>query len=473
MSIIHRERRRFLKGLGSAAAALPLMSLLDSTVVRAAADPTRPLRLLLMYVSHGGIWDNLRPRNTNGAEPTGGAGTEMMLSPDMFSSPEAVLNPLKDFASKMLMIEGLSITSGLTVTNGQRTPWLAHECTAPSAFTGAPCVSINGEVYPTAGSLDFALGQRFGGDTIARSLQLSCASYGGGTQVDCVSYNEDGKRLGAVSDPMAAYRLLFGTSGAASTASGLKEKRRQKAIVSALQAQSSELASRLSVSERRKLDEHLSALADLEARLSSDGSGVHYPPVVCTDPTLPPSFDDVPSNLDAHFDVLTQAFACDRVRFASLTFGAAPGSLSFIYGADAPGDMHGVEHSLNQSISREQMQEWNRWYAKKLSGFLQRLQDTSDGTGSLLDNTLVVWHSDYGWDTHLGLNVPVILFGGAQGKFRMGRYLRVAEPPKGWPGDWTQLAPHNQLLVSIMQAYGIDTSSFGSQELTGALPGLV
>ena len=72
------------------------------------------------------------------------------------------------------------------------------------------------------------------------------------------------------------------------------------------------------------------------------------------------------------------------------------------------------------------------------------------------------------------MNVPHILLGGAQKKLRMGRYLdfapKAAHPSQN--GDMPAYQPHNRLLVSVLQAFGLDVNQFGSNEFTGGLPNL-
>jgi hypothetical protein len=98
-----------------------------------------------------------------------------------------------------------------------------------------------------------------------------------------------------------------------------------------------------------------------------------------------------------------------------------------------------------------------------------------EGSGTLLDNTLIAWTQDFGADTHGGLNVPYILMGGAQGRLRLGRYLRVATPLSDnfAGGSWKNYVPVNKLLVSLMNAFGVPGTTFGSSEFEGPLPGLV
>ena len=125
-------------------------------------------------------------------------------------------------------------------------------------------------------------------------------------------------------------------------------------------------------------------------------------------------------------------------------------------------------------LAKLNMAKLQRWYAQQLASLMTRMSQTPDGDGSLLDNTLIIWSSDFGENVHGGLNVPHILLGGAQKKFRMGRYLNFAPASKhpAYNDDIPSYQPHNRLLVSVLQAFGLDVDQFGSDEFTGTLPNL-
>jgi hypothetical protein len=106
-----------------------------------------------------------------------------------------------------------------------------------------------------------------------------------------------------------------------------------------------------------------------------------------------------------------------------------------------------------------------RWFAEQFAYLVQRLADTpeADGTGTMLDNSLVVWAKEMGDSRqHTCQGVPFVLAGGAGGRFKTGRYLKF------------QGESHGKLLVSLCQAMGLDTKTFGNPMVgNGPLPGLV
>ena len=117
---------------------------------------------------------------------------------------------------------------------------------------------------------------------------------------------------------------------------------------------------------------------------------------------------------------------------------------------------------LEQTGQQEQAE---RWFAEQFAYLVQRLADTpeADGTGTMLDNSLVVWAKEMGDSRqHTCQGVPFVLAGGAGGRFKTGRYLKF------------QGESHGKLLVSLCQAMGLDTKTFGNPMVgNGPLAGLV
>src|SRR5690242_11648569 len=147
------ERRRFLQVLGAGAATLPFFQLLSSSAVQG-AGVARPLRLLALCTGFGGHWGYLRP-------PGVAAGSsEVALTPELLTYENSVLEPLKGFASRMLVLQGIARTNGLmpyaSKTN-EKTYYSGHDGYAPTAFTGAPVQEQQSGNLATGPSIDFVL----------------------------------------------------------------------------------------------------------------------------------------------------------------------------------------------------------------------------------------------------------------------------------------------------------------------------
>jgi uncharacterized protein DUF1552 len=492
-----RDRRRFLKalGLGAGAASLPFYSLLERQVARADGEP--PLRLLLIHSGWGGPWDFLRPSGITSTT------RDVPLTPAMITYPGSILEPLKDFTSKMLVLEGMAQTPALIPLNksnpiATRTHFVGHENTDPNRFTGSAINDANHDYVPSSPSLDFLLGKQLGGTNAVRSMQIGIGCGIGTTHSDTLSYNDGGQRQPGFTKPADAFKALFGGAAPAPSPTmpapmgAQRDAARKLSVVTAVESSVKRLRARLAGTERAKLDEHLAALADIESRLQATSSGPSYSPIACGAPTMPTGTapnggfgtgDAIPENTRMHFDILVQAFACDRTRYVTARWGeTGAGTIPFMFGADVK-DMHAeVAHQAGHDntsaggvLARQRLAKMNNWYAQKLAEMMTRMQGVKEGNGTLLDNTLIVWTTDFGNEVHGGVNVPYVLLGGAQGKFRMGRYLNASTGPLNdkYPGNPVPTyAPTNQLLVSIMNACGIAGNTFGSTEFSGPLKGL-
>ncbi|MFT3712348.1 MAG: DUF1552 domain-containing protein [Archangium sp.] len=460
MASIDHQRRRFLRALGTTAAALPFFSLLQSSAVQ--AQSMSPKRLVLVQSGYGGIWDSFRPRVT---------GNDAPLTAESLNYAGSALAPLAPFASKMLVLEGLSVTAGLMQTGptiDSRTLYVGHDHSTIAAWTGCPIVDATDSSKPTGPSLDFALAQQLAGNTPVKTLQLGMGGYIGINNSSTMSFNASGVAMPSFGNPANAFDLLFSGGGGTSDPSALL---RRKAVLNALQKDARRLQSRLAAPERQKLDEHLSALNDIDARISAP------PPVSCTAPTRPQPSNVLDTVTTNQLSLVREALACDRTRFVSMAWNlggnATPGLPENL-------DMHGeVAHRIEDMgapgvLAREQMTQVQAWHAQKLADFAASLAATPDGDGSLLDHTLIIWTQDFGQEVHGGLNIPYVLLGGGAG-FRMGRYLRVGMPhPTNWgvQDPWRSYVPHNKLLVSVMNGFGISGDTFGSTEFSGPLSGL-
>ncbi len=129
---------------------------------------------------------------------------------------------------------------------------------------------------------------------------------------------------------------------------------------------------------------------------------------------------------------------------------------------------------------------YNLWTANLVAGFAKRLADVSEGEGTMLDNTLVVWISTEGGPTHQPYPWNAVFWGGQSLGLRGGRYLRVPQTVPTEIGfsqpSWLRGASHNHLLVSLAQLMGLPIDKVGEStfrqktlapiDATGPLSGL-
>jgi hypothetical protein len=285
--------------------------------------------------------------------------------------------------------------------------------------------------------------------------------------------------LPTIGSPLSAYSTVFGggvpTSGTGGGASAANLLRRRKSVLDLINGEITGLRQTVGSGDRAKLDAHLDSIRQIENRLSMSMS-MPAGQSACSKPaTVPP--DDSKNILQTnllHTDIIVSAFACDITRVAALQFGSDQ-SMSvdmpdlMLQGEEHGGFIHGGGPNFAQLIKLEQ------WLAARFVDFITKLKaiPEADGSGSLYDNTLMVWARDMGDAVnHNQKNMRFVFAGGAGGYLKTnpnGRYLHFNGAD---PSD-----RHERALLSICDAMGVTSfTGFGDPKLAAAakapLPGL-
>lgn len=116
------------------------------------------------------------------------------------------------------------------------------------------------------------------------------------------------------------------------------------------------------------------------------------------------------------------------------------------------------------------MVNYNRVYAEHFAHLLDQLDSVQEGSGTLLDNSAVVWLTELATGGHDLARVPNVIAGGAGGYFRPGRYVHYPQTNsrrKAWGNVQEPVGlAHERLYVSLMHAMGMtDRRSFGLEEV--------
>jgi len=438
------SRRHFLRAAGGAAVALPLLSSL-----RAAAEGENfPKRLVLMYTPNGVIPDAWWPNNVTSE-----------TSWDLNTIHQS-LAPFKD---RLLFLKGVD----LTVTNAG--PGGLHQKGIGGLFTGAQLQS--GALFvdgcgQTAGwangiSVDQELAKTLAVGTPIKSLELGVRATENDVQ-GRIAYAGPGAPLPPMNDPSEVFQRLF--SGFGQNTDQLAELRaRRQSVLDTVQAQFRSVSARVSSADKQKLDAHLTLVRDLETRMAVSGNGS----AACVAPAVPSALDptsedDMPAIAGLHLDMLATAFACDLTRIASFQISTSLNHIRYPW-LNSMGEGHALSH-MGPSDSNAHLELVSRqtWHSQMLAKFLTRLSQIPEGSGTVLDNTLVLWGNEVSeGNTHSHQSIPFLMAGGGW-YFRTGRSLSYSN------------ASHNDLLVSVLNAMGVPAGTFGQPDLCeGPLPGLV
>jgi hypothetical protein len=454
------SRRSILKLLSGTAMAAPFAHLLTSSVAEAA--DAAPLRFIALFTPHGLLPEYWTPR-----------GSDSNFNIDFENS---VLQPLQRHRDKLLVLDGLDYR--VLYEHGRT----GHEGGPVTFLTGSQVEVSSGDELPSGPSLDQVIGNAVGGVTQFRSLQLHAFEQFGAQHVyNSISFTENGSRVPFELNPANVYKRLFGgLGGSPEEAQAILTRR--KSLLDFLIKDANRLKKRLAATEGTKLDTHLAALRDIERRLTHSGA------LNCSRPEAPMGdlgdlgeINNMPMLTELHVDLIARAFACDLTRVVTMTI---PGPSMPWIGIDE--DIHNdIAHRTDtrnepaRTQIRLRMVKVQRWYAEQVARLMDALQAIPEGSGTVLDNTVILWGNELGDAAgHMNVSIPTVLAGGAGGKFRMGRMLslRPGKDPLGsWPGPGTPLpgaVEHNKLLTSIAQAFGINVDRFGHPDYVGTLPGL-
>ena len=170
----------------------------------------------------------------------------------------------------------------------------------------------------------------------------------------------------------------------------------------------------------------------------------------------------MPTIAELEIDLLAMAFACDLTRVASFQISTSLNRIRYPW-LDSMGEGHTLSHSgASNSAASAELIKRHAWHSSLVARLLDRLAVIPEGEGSALDNTLLVWGNEVSeGNIHSHVNMPFLLAGGGW-HFRTGRYVQY------------QNASHSDLLVSILNAMGVEESTFGLPEYcSGPLDGLV
>lgn len=436
------SRRAFVGGAGATLATLPLLESLGAR----AQDAAPIQRLVLMFNPNGTVQDAFWPSVVNSE-------ADFELSP--------ILAPLEAHKSRLLLLKGLSIAVANVGPGGP------HQKGTGGLFTGSELQAgsfLDGDGsragWANGPSFDQVVVQNLGQPTLLPSLELGVRA----TEAEVrsrVVYAGAGAPLPPQNDPALVHERLF--SGLQMAPEELNRLRAQRlSVLDTVKAQFAEVQPRLSAADRAKLDGHLEMIRSVERRLDLV-AGVSGQ---CAVPEAPPLLapDDettMPSISRLQLDLLAMAFACDATRVGSMQYSNAINAIRFPW-LDSLGQGHTLSHAGDSDEdSRTQLIARANWHAAELAYFMDALAAIPEGDGSVLDHTLIVWGNELGkGNTHGHDDIPFLIAGGGGG-LRMGRFLQY------------DAEPHNRLLVSLLNACGVETDSFGHVDYAlGTLSGL-
>lgn len=372
-----------------------------------------------------------------------------------------VLAPVRPLSHRVIMTEGIDMLSaGLG-------PGEPHQAGMGAVLTGShlqPGNFVGGDGtlagWSDGTSVDQLIAREIGRDTRFASLELGVRVAGSEVR-HRINYSGPANPLQPVELPRLIYERLFSEQGApgAPDPAVVARLAERRSVLDAVRRQFAAARRHVAADDRARLDAHADLVRDLERRLGAEAAA-------CAVPAAPPLLNPNDENqmgalVPTQIDLAVAALACDQTRVITLQMSSGANNIRFPH-LQSFQDDHQLSHA--GPADAEAREDWARrqtWYAEQFRRLLDGLDAISEGDGTLLEHTTVVWCSELAQgNTHSHRNMPFLLAGEGAG-FAMGRYLQFGG------------RAHNDLLLSLAHAYGVPLQTIGDAQLcTGPMENL-
>jgi hypothetical protein len=279
-------------------------------------------------------------------------------------------------------------------------------------------------------------------------------------------YRAGNQPLPPEDNPAAVYDRVFADLHT-DPAELLRVRQRRASILDSVSTEYGRLQGRLGSADRARLEAHLTAIREVETRLTGPTLAER---AQCRDPSLAPveaALNDAYPTVGAQqIDLLLMALACDITRVASLQWSRSVSQTRFTWLGINEGH-HDLSHlGDDDAVAQGKLERINHWYAAQFAALIAGLKAIPEGDGTMLDNTLLLWCNELAkGNVHGHADAPYVLAGRAGGGLRTGRFLSFAGGAS---------VSHNDLLVSLLNALGLPDTTFGNPDwCQGPLSGLV
>jgi len=437
-------RRTFLKGIGTIIAlpALEAMAPLGVAAEAAGADKTFPKRMAFVYIPNGANMTDWTPTAV-------GSDYELPL----------ILQPLKALKSDFQVISGLAHDKARPNGDGPGD----HARASASFLTGCQAKKTKGADIKVGVSVDQIAAEKVGKLTRLPSLELSCdkgrlsgecdSGYSCAYQFN-LSWRTDSTPMPPEVNPRSVFERMF-TGGVSSDVDQSQSRRMnyRRSILDFVADDTSALKSKLGYTDRRKLDEYLTAVRELEIRIEQAEKFAASQPDIARPTGIPKEYQQ---HVRLMYDLMAIAFQTDTTRVATFitrhdgdnnpypTIGVSEGH-------------HDLSHHGGNEEKKQKIAKINRFHVEQFAYFLDRLKSVKEANGTLLDNCMIVYGGAIGdGNRHNHDNLPILLAGRGSGALTTGRHLKLDKE-----------TPMTNLYLAMLDRMGVKAERVGDS--TGRL----
>jgi hypothetical protein len=442
----HLSRRTILRGVG-ASLALPLLDSMvpaQTPLAKTAASPRS--RLCCIEMVHGSAGSTVDGSNKHYWSPEKeGADFEFTQT----------LEPLAPFRDYITVISDTDLRPAGAFADAEEG---GDHFRSSSVFLTAahPKLTMGADIL-CGTSVDQLYAQQFGQDTPLPSLQVCIESldasghcdYGYAcVYSDTISWASPTQPLPMTVDPRSVFESLFG-DGSTPEERALRQQA-NGSVLDRIMHRVAQLQKDLPASDRTRLNEYLEDVREIERRIqkveSHNRSGIAR--------QLPAAPVGVPDSFEEHvklmFDLQALAFITDTTRVSA--FKMSRDVCQRVYaesGVKVP--FHSASHHGETPSKIADFAKINRYHVSLVPYFLEKLKNTPDGDGNLLDHSLVLYGSPLGdSNAHNHKRVPVFLAGHASGKVKGNLHVRCQD-----------MTPMANVLLTLLHKAGMNMESIG------------
>src|SRR5579863_6191919 len=402
------SRRTVLRALGTTVA-LPL---LDAMIPAFASAATTVRRLGVVYHPNGVIYDQWLPA---------GAGAEFKLSPTL-----AGLQPFQD---QLIVVTGLSSDAAEALGDGGGD----HSRACGTYLTGVH-VKKSDSAVENGISMDQIAAKAFERETQLSSLQLTADdnSFVGDCDLgyscaysSTLSWLTPTLPLMAENNPRVLFERMFGSSDSTDARVRASRLSQDRSLLDSVNDRVNQLQKKLGRADNRKVDDYLTSLRDVERRIQkAEEQSARELPAVAQPAGIPDVFEE---HVRLLYDLQLLAYQSDLTRVITFMYGREQTGRPYPQ-IGVPEPHHPVTHHQNNPVKMEKCTRIQRHHLMLFGEYLERLRNTPDGDGSLLDHTVLLFGGGISnSDRHTHGPLPTLLLGGSGMGFRGGRHIVYPE----------------------------------------------
>ncbi len=453
----HMSRRTALKGLGATVALPFLDAMLPAGRLWARSTPVGPTdatRFVAIEMVHGAA----------GCNEWGAS--QFMWSPEKvgrsFDLTPSSLSPLEPWRDYLTIISNTDIENA----EAKSAPEIGgdHFRSTATFLTQAHAKQTEGSDVLVGTSMDQYYAQRFGQDTPIPSMQLcienvdqagGCAYGYACVYTDTISWKSPNEPLPMIRDPRVAFDQLFGSGGTPEDRA--QRRRMDQSILDWIVGEVDGLKRDLGATDRRRLDQYLDNIREIERRIQmveAQNTGGEQREIPEAPPGVP---DDFEEHVKLMFDLQVLAFESDLTRVFSFKMGR-DGSGRVYPGSGVDSGFHPASHHGGREDRVTEYAKINEYHISMIPYFLEKLANITEGDGTLLDKTMLLYGSPMGdSNLHNHKRCPLFVAGGAGGQLDGNMHIKA---PDGTPMANVMLSLMHKLGLDDMPSFGDSTGDF-------------